>query len=387
MGRIVMGYWDCPYCGKSNIPGNMQSCTGCGRTRDGSVKFHPPGQSPSTPKVYVTDPDKADRLRNSPDWHCSFCGGMVNHYQSQCPNCGHTRDESDRHYFQLHPERKTTIYPASDSSSPSADGEEHHRSTSASSSFSAGKNSFHLPKRSNFSSSIPWKRIGIILLIISLVTGVAVGAWFIFSPKERYITVTDIYWSRAIDIEEYRTVRESDWSVPPGGRVQYTQQEIHHYDRVLDHYDTVTKYRQVVTGSHEEVTGYRDMGNGYYEEITRTVYDYGTEPYTEQEPVYRNDPVYRTKYYYDIERWMYDYTVRSGAHDKQPYWPEYTLEDDKHRAGSKSQSYNITAVYEDKSDNYSMNYNDWIETSIDDQLHVLVHFGGRIELIQDEGGE
>lgn len=393
LGKIVMGYWDCPYCGKSNVPGSEQSCPSCGRTRDNTVKFHPPSQSPSTPKVYVTDPDKAERLRNSPDWHCNFCDSLVNHYQYICPNCGHNRDENDRHYFQLHPERRSARFSPSGSPLSSDDDEEDHQSTRSNKSSndspksSGSTSSYNSPKRSRAHSrnlNIPWKRIGIILLIAAIVAGIAVGAWFIFSPKERYITVTDMYWARSIEIEEYRTVRESDWSVPNGGRVQYTQQEIHHHETVLDHYETVTKSRQVITGSHEEVSGYRDLGNGYFEEITRTVYDYGTEYYTEQEPVYRQDPVYQTKYYYDIERWKYDYTVRSGAHDKEPYWPEYTLEDDKHRAGSKSQSYNITAVYEDKSDNYSMHYGDWIETSIGDQLHVLVHFGGRIELLDEK---
>ncbi len=384
MGKVFMGYWDCPYCGQNDVPGSDHACPNCGRTRDNTVVYHPtPHGRPNAPKKYVTDPDEAERLRHSPDWHCSFCDSMNPHSQYRCPNCGHTRNESDRNYFHRHPERKDYVIPVNhpdstgnsyssnsyrhvDKGDEETEGDSHRQS-----------HHFQLP-------DLPWKRIGIIMLIVAIVAGIAAGAWFIFSPKERYITVTDMYWARSIDIEEYRTVRESDWSVPSGGRIQYTQQEIHHYDTVLDHYDTVTKSRQVITGSHEIVTGYSDLGNGYFEEITSTVYDFGTEYYTEQEPVYRQDPVYRTKYYYDIERWKYDYTVKSGAHDKEPYWPEYTLEDDKHRAGLKSQSYKITAVYEDKSDNYSMNYNDWIETSIDDQLHVKVHFGGRIELLKDE---
>ena len=229
------------------------------------------------------------------------------------------------------------------------------------------------------------KRIGIILLVVALVVGVIIGAWYIFSPKERYITVEDIYWSRTIDIQEYRTVRESDWYVPAGGRIQYTQQEIHHYDRVLDHYDEVQRSREVPCGSHEEVIGYRDLGNGYSEEITRTVTDYRTEYYTEREAVYRDEPVYRTKYYYDIERWVYNRSVYSGEHNQEPYWPSYTLADNE-RTSTTHEKYMITASYEDKTDDYSMEYKDWIETYIGNELHVLVHFGGRIELIMTEPG-
>ena len=109
MGKIVMNYWDCPNCGNTAIPGSSQSCPGCGHVRDASVKFYPPGSRPNTPKVYVTDPAKAESLLNSPDWHCSFCGNLVNHYKNQCSGCGHTREESDKHYFDLHPERRNAL--------------------------------------------------------------------------------------------------------------------------------------------------------------------------------------------------------------------------------------------------------------------------------------
>lgn len=377
LGKIVMNYWDCPHCGNTTIPGSSQSCPSCGHTRDGSVKFYPPGSRPNTPKVYVTDPVKAERLRNSPDWNCSFCGNLVNHYQKQCPGCGHTREESDKHYFDLHPERRDAILPLSGDEPSSDDDEEYHRSTEDE------DEDEERPHSTGGGRHMDMKRIGIGLLIAVLVVGIIVGAWYIFSPKERYITVEDIYWNRTIDIQEYRTVRESDWYVPAGGRVQYTQQEIHHYERVLDHYDEVTKSREVACGSHEEVVGYRDLGNGYSEEITRTVTDYRTEYYTEREPVYRQDPVYQTKYYYDIERWVYNRSVYSSAHDQEPYWPSYTLADNE-RTSTTHENYKIKARYEDKTDDYSMEYKEWIETYVGNELHVLVHFGGRIELIMDE---
>ena len=374
---IVMNYWDCPHCGKTAIPGSSQSCPGCGHTRDGSVKFYPPGSRPNTPKVYVTDPVKAERLRNSPDWHCSFCNNLVNHYQNRCPGCGHTREESDKHYFDLHPERKNALLSPNGDELSSDDDEEYYRSAD-----DGYEDENNERPHSTGGGRMDMKRIGIGLLIVVLVVGIIAGAWFIFSPKERYITVEDIYWNRAIDIQEYRTVRESDWYVPAGGRVQYTQQEIHHYDRVFDHYNEVTKSRQVPSGSHKVFAGYRDLGNGYSEEIFEDVTDYKTEYYTEREEVYRQDPVYRTKYYYDIERWVYNRSVRSGEHNQEPYWPSYTLADNE-RTSTTHENYMVKASYEDKTADYSMRYQDWIETYIGNELHVMVHFGGRIELIMD----
>ena len=432
MGRVFMGYWDCRYCGEADIPGKDRSCPHCGRPRDESVVFHPDQHGhPHAPRQYVDDPTEANRLRNTPDWLCSYCGSLNSGSKYDCPSCGHTRSESDRHYFQLHPERQSAPDPAERHLSRPETGwycnfcgsqnsvdatncaecgrprfEEHpkeyhesdfsveaddedaeddqeddppHGSPSRSSSERSYHHSWSMPSLPSI--HIPWKAVGSILLIAALIA-VAV---FILIPKERYITVTDMSWQRSIEVEEYRTVRESDWYVPAGGRTQYTQQEIHHYDTVLDHYDTVTKSRTVVTGSHTEYST-RDLGNGYFEEVPHTVYEYGTEYYTEQEPVYRQDPVYRTKYYYDIERWVYDHTVTSREHDKSPYWPEVTLKNNQ-RQGTKHQKYIITAVYEEKSADYTMDYDEWKNISVGDELHVLVHITGHIELIHDEQKE
>ena len=439
-----MGYWDCRHCGTADIPGSDRACPSCGKPRDNDVIFHPDkhGQ-PDAPRQYVTDRNKADWLRHNPDWLCSYCSSLNSAAKYTCSSCGHTRSESDRHYFQIHPERKSAPDPAEpkrvqlnaswycnfcgsqnsdaksncsecgrsryendeqeepDESSDEVveDNNEEDKASDENEDYHSTSNASYEPLRSSSARSrarhswsppsllslpslpsihIPWRIIGIILLVAALIT----AAVFILIPKERYITVTNVSWQRSIDVEEYRTVRESDWSVPIGGRTQYTRQEIHHYDTVLDHYETVTRSRTVVTGSHTEYST-RDLGNGYFEEVPHTVYDYGTEYYTEQEPVYRQDPVYRTKYYYDIERWIYDHSVTSGAHDKNPYWPEVELEQNE-RQGSRHENYIVTAVYDEKSANYTMNYSEWEAVSIGDELHVLVHITGYIEIIHDK---
>ena len=218
-------------------------------------------------------------------------------------------------------------------------------------------------------SNLPWKGIGIFTVIVLAVICIIM----ILTPKERTITVTDIDWERNIAVEEYRTVSESGWHVPPGGRVSYTRNEIYDYDQVLDHYERVSHERRVVTGSHEEVVGYRDLGNGYFEEVTRTVDDYDTEIYYTDEPVYRNEPVYQTKYYYEIERWVYDHTETAAAHNKEPYWPEVETIPDKLREGAHTESYGLSAIYEDKESHYTLDYEDWRYISIGDQLHVKVY--------------
>ena len=39
MPKLVMGYWDCPFCGSRGIRGDVVNCPSCGRAR-GEVKFY-----------------------------------------------------------------------------------------------------------------------------------------------------------------------------------------------------------------------------------------------------------------------------------------------------------------------------------------------------------
>ncbi len=400
------GYWDCPNCGRIDIPGDTPRCPGCGGSPN---TFHPtPRGNPDAPKHYVREgSEEYRRAKAGPNWICSYCGGSNSATLKTCPGCGHSRDSDDRNYFQHHPDRKSTIFPghedddlhASTSTQDEDDDEEDHQSYSGSSYFpsnSYSSDSYSSP-RHDYDHRGPeietfGDRVGAFLqdhwgFIIGALAAVLaiIGLVFLFMPKERYITVTDISWTRSVAIENYRTVRESDWSVPSGGRVQYTTQDIHHYRNQYVRTDHVQKSRYVKVGSHEEFVGYKDLGNGYFDEEYRTVDDYGWEDYWEDVDVYEQVPVYQTKYHYDIERWVYDHTETSSGHDHEAYWPEYTPPDTTYRTGDRSESYTVTAFYEDNDpESYTVSYTDWCGINVDDQLHVKVHFGGRIELISPE---
>ena len=171
----------------------------------------------------------------------------------------------------------------------------------------------------NFVSSSSFKFI-IIGLVLALFT---IGLIALVSPKKATMNVSGVSWSRTIDIEKYQTVNESDWSLPQNARLLYSNEEIHHYDTVLDHYET--KSREV---AKERITGYNtyytynDLGNGYFEEEEHSepIYEtyYETEYY--DEPVYKEVAVYQTKYYYEIDKWLYERSVETSGNDKNPYW-------------------------------------------------------------------
>lgn len=101
--------------------------------------------------------------------------------------------------------------------------------------------------------------------------------------------VTQLTWQRKIDIQQYMTVQESDWSVPPGGR------ETRHYSAY--HHSIL-----VQTGSYETCTGKPVICSNH--------------------PIFTSIPIYETKYDYDIDRWI---TVRTPEHHgigTDATWPD-----------------------------------------------------------------
>ena len=40
MGKIVVGYWDCPYCKNKGISGLEKRCPACGHSQDAGTKFY-----------------------------------------------------------------------------------------------------------------------------------------------------------------------------------------------------------------------------------------------------------------------------------------------------------------------------------------------------------
>jgi hypothetical protein len=73
-------------------------------------------------------------------------------------------------------------------------------------------------------------------------------------------------------------------------------------------------------------TKYKDLGNGQFEEIQVPRYRTEYEEETYEEPVYRSVPVYKTKYYYDIDKWIKVTTADTCGKDHEPYWKDTGLE-------------------------------------------------------------
>lgn len=102
---------------------------------------------------------------------------------------------------------------------------------------------------------------------------------------------------------------------------------------------------------------------------------YETETY--KEPVYRYEEVYQTKYYYEIDKWIYDRTEISSGYDKKTYWPETILAADE-KIASKSEKYYVTG--KDKEVCYLMTYEEWMSIEVNQTLTLKVTSFGNASL-------
>ena len=194
--------------------------------------------------------------------------------------------------------------------------------------------------------------------IVSVLAGILL-ILFLFWPIKEEVTVTGFSWNRTITIEEERTVKEEDWSVPYGARIYDEKWEFKEYTTVIDHYETITeeKSRQVVD-HYDTKYVYTDNGNGTFTEDSYDVPVYATEYYTEttEVPVYKQEAVYDTKYYYEIDKWFVTEDYQSSGNDKNPYWNDnYILQNNE----SDTKRNGIYYVEYDNQETKRISFDEW----------------------------
>lgn len=358
--------WDCSSCGKTNIRASIKECPGCGSPQGEDTVFRLPNQI-----SYVSE-EKAKTISRRPDWQCSYCEQLNRDSDNLCKGCGASKTESTQNYFQMKRNAQ---------SNNQSDTDPHITNTRTTNSYTA-KSKKRTDSNKTFIKYAIAKGAVIAVSILSVITLIAL----LIIPKEQIVDVNGFEWSRSIAIEEYQTVEESDWNLPSNARLLYSQEELRGYDKVLDHYETVTKTesRQVIDYYETVVVGYRDLGNGYFEEQTRQQPVYKTEYYTvtEQEPVYVDVPIYDTKYYYEIDKWIVIRHVTTNGTDKKPYWGDTALKADQ-REGNRSETFKIICTdKDDKTYTYVVNESDWNDINVGDKLKIKVNALGIISEIE-----
>lgn len=362
MGRLVIGYWDCPYCDTKGIRGDKSVCPNCGQRR-GHVRFYLKGNAQNqelrekdTKDLEYVLQEKEKYVNRNPDWYCSFCETLNSDNAETCQGCGASRSQSDKNYFQML---------------------EHLKELEQA--------------QTQPASAAPAKRSKLPLVLIAAAL-LIVGFFLFMNGKVTSgdYEISGVRWERSIQISQNRLYHETGWSVPPGASVTGQKSEIHHYDQVVDHYEDreVQRSRQVIDG-YETYYTYTDLGNGMFDQVAHQRPIYKTEYYTvtEQRPVYVQVPRYQTKYQYDIWRWTPSRTADAEGDDQFPYWPETNLQSDE-REEERTEAYFVDILNTKKNETarYRVSPTDWTLLVPGSPVYITTNRFGADPCISDENG-
>lgn len=326
---IREGRWDCPQCGYVGNLGRDVVCRGCGKPRDEDVEFYLPEDAPE-----VTDEQMLTDAKAGPDWLCPYCGDSNRAHWTTCKGCGAPREGAEVRETGLVSEKKKKKA-----------AKKPRREPPPAPAAKGGMGKFAIIGA-----------VGVVLLIICL-------AFAMCSSREAQLTVAGFEWERTIEIERLNTLTEEGWEgeLPADADILSSERAIHHYDQVIDHYETKSRQVEERVKVGEYVCDQKDLGNGYFEDVYCDKYEtrYRTEEY--EAPVYRDEPVYKTKYTYEIDRWQRERVERASGTDKMPEWPEVNLKN-KEREGERTEKY-IVHFADDEGETYpyKTNYEEWRE--------------------------
>lgn len=249
---------------------------------------------------------------------CSYCATQNKAKASYCSNCGNDRskvEDKDLNTFEY-------------------DSKDIPR---------AGARGFDRPGQAPPPSPPKRNKLWSRLLLIAGVIGAIVLLYGINRSIE--VPIVDMSWERQIGLEEYKEVREEGWSTPAGATKIESFKAVHHYDQVLERYETRTRTVRKQVGTERVACGEKDLGNGYFETkyCDEPIYENVEETY--EEPIYRQVPIYQTKYRYNIFKWTEAQAMVAAAHDNEPHWP--TLDPrirnnpSRFREGARREAYQV----------------------------------------------
>ncbi|BCN30833.1 hypothetical protein [Anaeromicropila herbilytica] len=365
--KIIEGYWDCDYCEKKAIKGHLRECPSCGKARGENTEFY------LLDRTYLDD-EAAEKVSMNPDWLCSYCEQLNSDFDNKCKSCGAPKQESKENYFEMRAREDENDI-------------DQNRSYQQFETSNSRTNQTTPPKPGKF------KSFCIVFAILLLI------CWPIFSYDQstgpKTVKVTGFEWNKTLEIEQYQTVDDNDWSLPEKARLIDTKREIYSYDQKFDHYETIKKKvpYQEVAGYHY-VTSTTNLGNGHFKETRRKVTDYKTVYKTEsyKEAVYIDVPVYKKKYYYVINKWIPIRNIESSGKNQKDYIGKYTLAKatkksgiGKEREGMLEEHYFIKTI--DKKDNYikyEVSVDDWKTIKLNESIKIKDNGDGYATVVKED---
>ncbi len=325
--KRVEGVWDCHDCGRKNIPGLTLECPDCHNPRNMTLT---PDERPHLPEGRSVQELGELPPGGQPNWNCGYCGRENLASAEKCAGCDRPRDEDDTFNRRIRyvPGGSAVFRPEDDVLNDEFDraqsevdhpGEPLRRDdvtvglpTAYTTSHSTGVVDYP-PEAHKLLWRILLPAIVATILLVCLVSG---GVHYASAKVTDQVIVSQLAWRTEVPVEEYRTLQQEGWSYPADARITDSRREVRSYNQVLVGYDTETYYdtesRYVGTETDTECStgGYVDNGDGSFS-VEQTCYDVPHPVYedvlvakTRQVPRYRQDPVYDTKYFYEIDRWV-----------------------------------------------------------------------------------
>lgn len=376
MDRHIWGYWDCPACGSKKIRADNKSCPNCATPVPPDCKFY---IAQSEGVEYVAEEQKETEA----NWICEYCDSQNSMNTDTCIHCGSPRTDAHRDYFG----ERDFGRPDYEAQIPDENLLEESSENSETAELPSEPVSDYIPpeNRRTFWDEIPSNRkrqlkqhLKVTLILFTVLTVIFA---FIAPIVPTSAEVTGYEWERSISLEEYKNVDENGWILPQEANLHYTREEIKEYVQVLDHYETKTRQvsRQVQDGYD---TTYQDLGNGQFKEVKTPRYKTVWETETYEEPVYRREPVYATKYYYDIDKWVKIKPIETMGIEHEAFWgakdgeyptrvvnPRYG---DKRECGRTEKYWIVLKTKKGKKDKRKVDYTQWSNTQIGDIINRKV---------------
>lgn len=183
------------------------------------------------------------------------------------------------------------------------------------------------------------------------------------------VKIDELEWEAVAEIEEWKSCNESGWEVPEGATVYKEQEEIKSYKIV----GYETKYR---TEEYQEKIG-------YYLPTWRPRYETKTRQISYKEEI--KEPIYATKYYYTIDRWVVsNIKISLGKGNTTDYsYPEYTCKENE-RIKDVEYTYLVKFKALDRDISYVVSKEKWEELQVGQELLIEIDKYKTIDIYWDD---
>jgi hypothetical protein len=344
---IRMGRWDCPTCGHKGNLGNLTHCVNCASPRSPNVQFYLLDEEEE-----VKDKHKIAEALAGVDWECEYCGAENKASSTSCKSCGNPRDAKER-TRQTKVQYDTRTNPEE----PSIN---------------------QLPKKEEIRKNNLWKWVFVLVL--------AGLAYYFLMPQKASLEIVKFSWNREIKLENFKWLEEDAWTLPSQAQLISKRKEVYQINKVVIGYQTKTRTVQVQSGTKKVKVGTRDLGNGYFEDVYENQPVYKNKKESYQDPIYKDVPVYETRYRYKIQRWVSVNPLKAEGENQQPYDPKRNFPDPENwRKGDKKELYWVY-VKDEKGEIHKLitNYLRWQQLSIGQKMPLKRNRSGLYFDIEDD---